>query len=291
MDEVLGSAKLIRDSPADELPDLGKDVHGRPVDVPRQAFFACALLGMRLNADSKDNDDPLDAIERLQQHTGDLTLPERFDPLYGRERRITMRKGSHSRMLEELQELLLLHTIGDWSHWAVLEKVEVVVPSKLERSLRICDIPGFGDDKLDPFRQSIVDDALRLECSTLCLCLRVRRLSGEAIETTARLDKLGVFEDLFGEGVLRRFHKLATVTALDWATLKPIEKAKAQVKRRCKRLRKRLLAHAHPRTHFPAFSYPIASYPTPPHPTPIPPHLAGQEKERGSKPRDPTPDL
>ena len=74
----------------------------------------------------------------------------------------------------------------------MLEKVEVVVPSKLKAPLRACDVPGFGPSEDDPFRQSIVDDQLKKPVSTLCLVLPT--VGGRMKDTFPfeRLDKLGL---------------------------------------------------------------------------------------------------
>ena len=55
----------------------------------------------------------------------------------------------------------------------VLEKVELVVPSNLTAPLRVCDVPGFGDDSLDPFRQQLVNEALKLAAEAAITVLRV----------------------------------------------------------------------------------------------------------------------
>ncbi len=83
------------------------------MDALLQASFACTLLGK-----GKGLDD-------LNIYDGILALPERFAPLYGRVRRLTLRGGSKEQQLVRMQALLLLHTVGYWSHWAVLAKVLV----------------------------------------------------------------------------------------------------------------------------------------------------------------------
>ena len=84
----------------------------------------------------------------------------------------------------------------------VLEKVELVVPSNLTAPLRVCDVPGFGDDTLDPFRQQLVNEALKLQCSTLCLVLKHGRLKDDAQEAAKRLGKLGICTPLFPSALL-----------------------------------------------------------------------------------------
>jgi len=142
VDKVLGYADTIREhgravkrgESLPELPDI-KDGSGRDVDVTTQAYFACALLGLENKPDgdkdgdgsddgSDDDDDVSDdapdaGVEQLQRHVGAFELPTRFEPLYGCERRLTLQGGSKSKLLAQIQELLLVHTIGHWSHWAV----------------------------------------------------------------------------------------------------------------------------------------------------------------------------
>ena len=71
------------------------------------------------NGSGDDDDAPDAGVEQLQRHEGAFKLPARFDPLYGCERRLTLQGGSKSKLLAQIQELLLVHTIGHWSHWAV----------------------------------------------------------------------------------------------------------------------------------------------------------------------------
>ena len=99
--------------------------------------------------------------------------------------------------MEKLQQLLLLHTIGAWSHWGALAKVELIVPSRLEQPLRLQDIPGFGDVGLDPFRQSLVTEALQKPVSMLALVLKGARLEDDANPAAVRLDKLGICARLY----------------------------------------------------------------------------------------------
>lgn len=65
------------------------------------------------------------------------------------------------------------------------------MPSVLEAPLRAVDVPGFGDELLDPFRQSIVDEQLKKPASTLCLVLKHDRLEDNAATAFARLDRPG----------------------------------------------------------------------------------------------------
>ena len=50
---------------------------------------------------------------------GPERLPARFEQLLGSVRRLTIRGRSREQVVNKLQELVLLHTIGHWSHWAV----------------------------------------------------------------------------------------------------------------------------------------------------------------------------
>ena len=64
----------------------------------------------------------------------------------------------------------MVYTIGKCSHWPLLAKVEIKLPSTI--SLRLCDVPGFGSSSQDLFRQKLVNDALSgLECSSIIFCL------------------------------------------------------------------------------------------------------------------------
>ena len=95
------------------------------MDVMLRASFAYALVGHCPNADDLDDLDDLDGLKR---YDGIFALPKRFAPLYGRERRLTLHGGSQKQQLDQMRKLLLLHTVGRWSHWAVLKKVLVGEP-------------------------------------------------------------------------------------------------------------------------------------------------------------------
>ena len=84
-------------------------------------------------------------------------------------------------MLDKLAEQLYLHTL-DWSskakekrwgkdisHWATIKSVEVCIPSQCGE-LRLWDVPGFGDVTGDPYRQSIIREALAAPASMLLFC-------------------------------------------------------------------------------------------------------------------------
>jgi len=69
-----------------------------------------------------------------------------------------------------------------------------VVPSKLNAPLRVIDVPGFGNEALDPFCQSIVNNQLKQPVSTLLLVLSPFRLKkgNASVSAFDRLDTLGV---------------------------------------------------------------------------------------------------
>lgn len=157
-----------------------------------QASFVCALCQI-------PEESGADAIEAVQKYRGVIEIPERLDPLLGCERYITI-QASHDgegdpeqAVWAMVSDLLLLHTVGNWSHWAVLEKVELEVPSRFSKPLYICDVPGFGDAGTQPFRQSVVDSAMALHCSTLCVCMGNSKKNDLAKKGVAeRLDQCGI---------------------------------------------------------------------------------------------------
>lgn len=193
VDNVLANAQRIQT--ANEIAPT--DETDAKLDESLIAYFACALLGLKpdeCTEDDEDNEnDSFDACDAIRRYDGPFTLPERFEPLFGRVRRLELHSTDSNTLMYQLRQLLLLHTIGEWSHWGVLEKVELVIPAALERPLHVCDVPGFGDEQLNPFRQSLVNEALQLECSTLCICLRVERLKNlDHKGLFTRLGKLGI---------------------------------------------------------------------------------------------------
>ena len=103
-----------------EVLEFGKAVHDDNDEDSiathdgRMAYFAAALLGIDV-----DGAEDTDATAMLRKHTGDFALPSRFKELYGSERRLTIKGRSTEQVLVKLQELIFLHTIGSWSHWAV----------------------------------------------------------------------------------------------------------------------------------------------------------------------------
>ena len=75
-------------------------------------------------------------------------------------------------MLEKRCWYLVQHTLGLWSHWAVLDEVKITIPSS-DAEFHIWDVPGFGQQSkwgASEYRMSIVDSALKQSASTLLLC-------------------------------------------------------------------------------------------------------------------------
>mmetsp|Transcript_21612 Transcript_21612/g.36918 ORF Transcript_21612/g.36918 Transcript_21612/m.36918 type:complete len:894 (+) Transcript_21612:2-2683(+) len=238
VDAVLLYAKKIHDDDKDEM---------KYDDV--KAAHAVNLLGLGrggANTDVTDaassvvyDDDAAPvviydgAVGAIKQHNGEFKLPSRFVRLLGTKRQFTI-KGTWQKVAKKVQDLMVVHTLGHWSHWPVLEKIELLVPSKMKAPLRAVDVPGFGDESLDPFRQSIVDEQLKKPASTLCLVLKAdMRLEDTAEPAFKRLDKLGTVDNLLAVGVpvdnllalptQRRVGKLMTVTAVDWAVKEIVE--------------------------------------------------------------------
>ena len=220
VDEVLEAAEAVRiqiraqrearkmangddDEPELELGD------GR--DVALMAHMACAMLNISTSSG--------DAEMQLANYEGPFELPPHFMQLLGRERCLTIAAGTGDGMLGRLNKWLMLHTVGTWSHWGVVRSVECVLPSRDDLSIKLCDVPGFGMETANPFRQSIVTDALtNCECSTFLICLKWRRLDGENEKSASVLNKnLGVYESLIGEELERRVGQVVTVQALDYA--------------------------------------------------------------------------
>eukprot|EP00327_Prymnesium_parvum_P007164 CAMPEP_0182810280 /NCGR_PEP_ID=MMETSP0006_2-20121128/7643_1 /TAXON_ID=97485 /ORGANISM="Prymnesium parvum, Strain Texoma1" /LENGTH=1040 /DNA_ID=CAMNT_0024936141 /DNA_START=35 /DNA_END=3154 /DNA_ORIENTATION=- len=211
IDAMLEDARSIRDcyrqtKNSEELPGVERS------DLLLRASFACCLLNISVNGST-------DAIEAVQNYDEDFQLPERFSRLLGCERQITLKSMSSDEALwSRVAELLLKHTVGPWSHWAALEKVELEVPSRLDVPLYICDVPGFGDATTQPFRQSMIDAAMTLRCSTLCVCMGNSRKNDMAKQGVAeRLDSFRVFDDLCCKfATSRRIGTVTTLFPLDW---------------------------------------------------------------------------
>jgi len=208
--------------------DLPEDL---PEDVPDCALFASWACYLYALPEYEDQD----VIERVQKYEGEFALPERFNLLLGCEREFTLKcyfdDKDGEKTLAELSDLLLVHTVGDWSHWAIVEKVDVEIPSKLDAPLHICDVPGFGDEALDPFRQKCVTQALSLPCSTLCICLGPDMRASSQQSAAQRLEEAGIFDDLLCKvATSRRVGKILLLHPLMWivnnmkATLKKQDK-------------------------------------------------------------------
>ena len=98
--------------------------------------------------------------------------------------------------------------------------VEVTIPS--EYDFDVWDVPGFGDQLADPYRQSLVADALNPSAATLLMCFKWERISYNK-EVRMQLLESGILGELLGDKNLRRVGNLASVVALDWALKKQLE--------------------------------------------------------------------
>ena len=56
-------------------------------------------------------------------------------------------------MLQKLNWLLMLHTVGPWSHWGIVREVTCMLPARDGVRMTVCDVPGFGNERSNPFRQ------------------------------------------------------------------------------------------------------------------------------------------
>ena len=114
-------------------------------------------------------------------------------------------------MLKQLNEWLMLHTVGTWSHWGVLQAVECIIPSRNDIRMIVCDVPGFGTVKANPFRQSIVREmVVNCECSSLVLCLDGKRIDFVNKASADAFEEAGVYEALLGERLERRVGQVVT---------------------------------------------------------------------------------
>lgn len=154
-------------------------------------------------------------------------------------------------MLKKLNELLMLHTVGPWSHWGIVRDVTCVLPARDGVRMTVCDVPGFGNERSNPFRQGALHDrharkprSLRLSCvprvwtglvrdavtnceaSTLLICLTHDRIQGRNNESRTVLQDAGVYEELFGDEMQRKIGQVVTTTSLDWLLEKKLQKKK-----------------------------------------------------------------
>uniref|UniRef100_A0A7S4BT62 Uncharacterized protein n=1 Tax=Chrysotila carterae TaxID=13221 RepID=A0A7S4BT62_CHRCT len=199
-----------------------------PADWSLRLCRACAILGLDVGAYAMD---PEPVLREYQATGGKFELPRSCDErLLGHERIFVIKHGSRDQQLEELADLLLLHTM-DWSKvlksrcemkwralsggrhslWALVESVEVIVPSETE--LRVVDAPGFNHNS-DPFRQSIALAAVHSSAATLLMCFNHNRdTNGDVLKRVGT----GVLTDfLNAKGLYRELGCLASVSALDW---------------------------------------------------------------------------
>jgi len=204
-----------------------------PPDWNVRLCRACALLGIAIVGGDAE-----DTLVKHYKAVGEFNLPEGSEDLLGRTRNFVIKKGSRDEQLHELADLLLLHTL-DWSKilvghyaeraggkrslWALVESVEVTVPSEFE--LRVVDAPGFNKHS-DPFRQSIALAAVsgRASAATLLMCFRMDRdFTGPLFESLR--DNTSVLNDLlYADGLNSNFGFLASVSALDWELKERLEK-------------------------------------------------------------------
>ena len=89
---------------------------------------------------------------QICEHYGEFELPPHKYKLLSRQRTFTI-KGSRNEMLQHLNELLMLHTVGPWSHWGIVREVTCVLPARDGVRMTVCDVPGFGNERSNPFRQ------------------------------------------------------------------------------------------------------------------------------------------
>ena len=216
VEEVLQAAESIRSqvlearkvrgtlAPGDPALDNVPDVTlGDDQDVSMMAHKACAILNIKTMSNN--------AVDMLGDHKGAFELPMRFQHLMGRERRLTASAPTGDAMLKQLNEWLMLHTVGTWSHWGVLQAVECIIPSRNDIRMNVCDVPGFGTVKANPFRQSIVREmVVNCECSSLVLCLDAKRIDFLGKASADAFEEAGVYEALLGERLERRVGQVVT---------------------------------------------------------------------------------
>jgi len=163
-----------------------------------------------------------DALDLLKKFDGPFRLKDHQYDLLGRQREIRVAAPSFEEMAAKVRNLLMMHTVGTWSNWAILTEVELILPAQI--ALTLCDVPGFGSESMNPFRQSIVQDAVEnCECSTLLFCLKYERVDGDNAKSAAALEEAGVCEQLFGEEIIRKIGHLHTSISLDWALKETLE--------------------------------------------------------------------
>ena len=73
--------------------------------------------------------------------------------------------------------------------------MRLTVPSR-EHDLHLHDVAGFGDASIDPYRQSLVAQAVQASCSTMVLMLHWRRMGGNNAHVPQMLKKVGIYGQL-----------------------------------------------------------------------------------------------
>ena len=196
VDVVLYVAEKIRQYKVQVLD--GEDVPElEGVDLSYKAHQACAMLNIQTSGG--------DGIKKICNHEGVFELPETKYSLLGRVRTLHVAAPTSTAMLKQLNEWLVLHTVGPWSHFGIVRDVTCVLPSKPGMRLTVYDVPGVGHEASNPFRQGLVRDALKLcQASTLLVCLDHRRIDGRNNESRQLLQDTGVYEELFGDPLQRK---------------------------------------------------------------------------------------
>jgi len=169
----------------------------------------CAMLNIKTSSGN--------AVTTLfrAENAVEFTLPARVQALLGRRRELTVSAPTGDEMLNQLNKWLVLHTVGNWSHWGLLTKVTVVIPAERHR-LTIVDVPGFGAEGVNSFRESIVKEVVsNCECSTLLICLAPKRFDTNNYPTAKILRDTRVFEQLLGNKLNRKVGEVITMTSLD----------------------------------------------------------------------------
>jgi len=232
VDKVLAHATTLRDTLRKVQKDVADGVDGADEAVidleDSDPFFGDPKVVAYMVCDMVGGHDELltakgSAEELLRDYEGEFSLLPHEYELLGRRRELTVAAPSHEAMAKQVLTWLTMHTVGKFSHWPLIEKVELVLPSTI--ALRVCDVPGFGAESQDPFRQGLVKKSLDgIECSSMLFCLpkggagRVKINGGSA----TYLEESGALEEIFGDHLKRRVGHLLTTAALDWALEKDI---------------------------------------------------------------------
>ena len=142
--------------------DITDEKTGETVDVEMTAHMVCDMIG------GPDGDDELvelntkeeTAFNLIRDYEGPFELKPHQWALLGRRRDMTVEAPTFAEIAEQLNIWLTMFTVGKWSNWALIMDVQIVLPSA-SASLTLADVPGFGLETSDVFRQSIVTEAIR----------------------------------------------------------------------------------------------------------------------------------